>query len=860
VLAGFFAGNASAATQTFTPVADAYVREDAPSSNFGSGTTLHVDSSPTRRSYLRFDLSSLPAGSTITGGTLRLYVSYDCSASSPGWEVSTLADNSWQESAITYANAPTSLSGPLANPGGWTACGWTQAQLPPGSLPTIGLNTDGLNSYVVTTPSSSHKEVHSRENANSPELVVTYTPPSSPPPPSSPSLSIDDVRVTEGNSGSTNAVFSVSLSAPSPNAVTVSYATANGTATSPVDYTASSGSLTFAPGELSKTIAVPVVGDAVVEPDETFSLSLSNASNATIGDFQGTGTIENDDATDYQPSFPIRASFYYQWFPEGWTQHSIFPYTRYSPSLGFYDSGSPATIQAHVRSMLYGRFQATIASWWGQNQKSEQTRVPALLTNAAAVDPKFRVTLYYEREGSGNPTESEIRGDLEYIRSKYGGDPSFLRVNGRPVLFVYNADDTTCSVVDRWKAANNTTNFYLVLKVFSGWDSCASQPDGWHQYGPATAYQRHIPADPGIAGSVNISPGFWHVEDADPPGGDRPYLARDITRWKQNIRDMIASGAKWHLVTSFNEWGEGTSVESADEWSSPSGQGLYLDALRDADAPVPPTPDPVLVGAGDIATAPEGASGADEATARLLDSVVAANGKVTVFTAGDNAYEAGAPSEFLSFYEPTWGRHKAITKPSPGNHDYATAGAAGYFDYFGAAAGDGTTGYYAYELGDWRIYSLNSEIAHGARSPQVQWLRGDLATHPGVKCVLAYWHRPRFSSGTHGSDKSMKALWQALYDHKADVVVAGHDHNYQRFAPQTPTGAADPADGIRQFVVGTGGRSHYVFANPIANTEAYNTDTYGVLKLTLHPTSYDFEFVPEAGRTYNDTGTAAPCH
>ncbi len=573
VVAGLLTGEAAAATRTFTPVADSYVRSDSPGSNFGALTVLHVDNSPIRRSYLRFDLSSLPPGSTITGATLRLYVSSDCSASAPGWEVRRLANSAWQETTITYANAPTNFSGPLASPGGWTACGWTQANLPSSSLPTTG-----LNSYVVTTPSSSHKELHSRENLNDPQLTVTYTS-------SGPSLALGDARVTEGNSGRTNAVFTVSLSPPSANAVTVSYATADGTATSPVDYTASSGSLTFAPGETSKTIAVPVVGDAVMEPDEVFSLSLSNASNATIGDPQGIGTIVNDDTTDYQPSFPIRANFYYQWFPEGWTQHSIFPYTKYSPSLGFYDSGSPATIQAHVRSMLYAKFQATIASWWGQSQKSEQTRVPALLTNAAGVDPRFRVTLYYEREGSGNPTESEIRGDLEYIRSKYGGKPSFLRVNGRPVLFVYNADDTTCSVVDRWKAANNTTNFYLVLKVFSGWESCASQPDGWHQYGPATAYQRHIPANPAVSGSVNISPGFWHAEDVAPPGGDRPYLARDITRWKQNIRDMVASGAKWHLVTSFNEWGEGTSVESASQWSSASGHGLYLDALHSDGAP-----------------------------------------------------------------------------------------------------------------------------------------------------------------------------------------------------------------------------------------------------------------------------------
>jgi hypothetical protein len=269
----------------------------------------------------------------------------------------------------------------------------------------------------------------------------------------------------------------------------------------------------------------------------------------------------------------------------------------------------------------------------------------------------------------------------------------------------------------------------------------------------------------------------------------------------------------------------------------------------------------VLVGAGDIATSPSGASGPDQATALLLDAIVAANpGRVTVFNAGDNAYENGTLSEFNAYYDPTWGRHKAITRPVPGNHEYNTSGATGYFAYFGSAAGDPAKGYYAYDLGTWRVYALNSEIAHGAGSTQEQWLRADLAAHAAATCVAAVWHRPRFSTGDHGSDTGMTALFQALYDFNAEIVLSGHDHNYQRFTPMTAAGVPDPARGIRQWVIGTGGRYLYPFSTPIANTEAWNSSTFGVLKLTLRGGSYDFEFVPVAGSTYTDRGTNIACH
>ncbi len=267
-------------------------------------------------------------------------------------------------------------------------------------------------------------------------------------------------------------------------------------------------------------------------------------------------------------------------------------------------------------------------------------------------------------------------------------------------------------------------------------------------------------------------------------------------------------------------------------------------------APPPPGSSVVFVGAGDIAGCSQSN---DEATAQLLDGISG-----TVFTAGDNAYSDGTDANFSQCYDPTWGRHKARTRPSPGNHDYHTSGAAGYYNYFGANAGPSGRGYYSYDLGDWHIISLNSNVSMSAGSAQEQWLRGDLAAST-KQCAIAYWHHPRFSSGSHGSSTASQPLWQALYDAGAEIVIVGHDHNYQRFAPQTPGGQADPAKGIREFVAGMGGQSHYNFSSPIANTEAYNTDTYGVLKLTLGPGTYSWEFIPVAGKTYTDSGSGT-CH
>ena len=260
--------------------------------------------------------------------------------------------------------------------------------------------------------------------------------------------------------------------------------------------------------------------------------------------------------------------------------------------------------------------------------------------------------------------------------------------------------------------------------------------------------------------------------------------------------------------------------------------------------------DPVIVGAGDIADC---STSTDSATAKLIDGIPG-----TVITLGDNVYTSGTATQFKSCYAPTWGRFLSRpTRPAAGNHDYLTAGASGYFGYFGTRAGDPKKGYYSYGLGTWHIVVLNSNCSAiggcGSTSPQATWLRADLAANSG-KDVLAYWHHPRFSSGKHGGSTSVQAFWEILYAAGADVVLNGHDHDYERFAPQDPWGRADSTYGIREFVVGTGGTELRSRASNAANTQVFSS-TFGVIRLTLRPGAYDWAFEPIAGSTFHDRGT-----
>jgi hypothetical protein len=264
-------------------------------------------------------------------------------------------------------------------------------------------------------------------------------------------------------------------------------------------------------------------------------------------------------------TLPIRAAFYYPWFPEAWQQQGLDPFSHYKPSLGYY-AVDAATVSQQIKAMKYANIRAGIASWWGQGSATDG-RISILLDAAARTG--FEWALYYEPEGQGDPSPSQIANDLKYIQQRYTRQAGYLRVGGRPVLFAYADSADGCGMAERWKQAN-TLGFYVVLKVFSGYRACSNQPDSWHQYAPAGAEGSQT------GFSFTISPAFWKASEPT------PRLSRDLSQWSKSVTDMVASKAPWQLVTTFNEWGEGTAVEDSVAWQSASGYGAYLDVLHDA--------------------------------------------------------------------------------------------------------------------------------------------------------------------------------------------------------------------------------------------------------------------------------------
>jgi hypothetical protein len=261
--------------------------------------------------------------------------------------------------------------------------------------------------------------------------------------------------------------------------------------------------------------------------------------------------------------YPIRGAFYYPWYPETWSVNG--QQVFYSPTLGKYSNGDPAAQLAHVQALEYAHVDVSIASWWGPGEQLDRARITNLMDKSLGTNVKW--TVYHEMENHKDPNVGELRGDLEYIKHWYAWHEAWAHVDGKPVIFVYN--EGGCEVAERWDSASNG-NWYVVLKLFGGYQDCRIQPDHWHQYGPAKAVVH------AKGSSFAVSPGFWRADKAS------PVLSRvQESTFRDNVQDMVASNEDWQLITTFNEWGEGTAVESASQWSSGSGYGYYMDTFHD---------------------------------------------------------------------------------------------------------------------------------------------------------------------------------------------------------------------------------------------------------------------------------------
>jgi hypothetical protein len=818
---------------TFKPVADAYVNQSNPDSNYGTNKSLLVDNSPYVHSYLRFTVTGLNTG-TIQSAILRLYAN---SSNTTGVTVNKLADNTWSETAITYTNAPTPETA-INNSGSISSGKWVEIDV------SNYIQGDGSYNLVLTTTSPTNTNLASRESgSNSPQLVV---------------------NVADG-------ALPTSTSNPAP---------------------------TITATQMPTQTALPTI--------------LPTTNTTPTPALTATPT-----ANDWQPAFPIRAAFYYPWFPEAWTQLNTYPYTNYTPKLGFYSSRDSTILKQHIDMMQYGNIQAGIASWWGQGSQTD-TKIPGLLS--AATGTHFRWALYYENESKGDPSVSQIQNDLNYILSHYGKDPSYLRVNGKFVVFVYADANDGCAMVDRWKQAN-TMGAYIALKVFTGFRNCTNQPDGWHQYSPAVATSQQGTY------SYSISPGFWLK-------GQSVRLARDLTRWTQNVKDMISSGANWQLVTTFSEWGEGTIVEPAVEWASASGYGQYLDVLHQytntqppqatptsvinptQTPPVNPTTTPTNQSAPTSTPtsqptptiAPTQTSGSKDPIIFFTGDLVSGNSvsraqkvvdlikklmgqhqgtQMLVASTGDNEQENNPTlANYQDYFGATYGTfvNQGIFMQIRGNHDIQSVGSytdyngtvhtsgAAYWDYFGAnahmfnIAGQKLTDY-SYDLGSWHIIGLD-QLNGNVNNATLNFLTNDLAAHTAQACQIVYWHVPTYSSGImHGDATGLKALNQSEYNFGVDIQLNGHDHDYQRFYPINPNGVQDNVKGITTFIDGIGGqdgragsKTSIAQAASAVYMDAFPSgEAIGVIQFTLHPNSADYALYDGNTGAILDQGTVA-CH
>jgi hypothetical protein len=839
-------GRGNAATQTFAPTDDTYASFTDSTTPQGSRPYVRIraDSSGSpKRTFLKFSVSGVSG--PVTSATLRMYSIWN---SASGIQVRS-ADTNWSEQTLTWVNAPAYSSTVTAASTSYPANVWISLNVTP------LVTGNGTYSFALTTPSG-ETMLASKEGgaATAPQLLIqTSGSPSNTSPPSI-SGTAQDGQTLSANAGS--------WSGDQPIGFAYQWRRCDSGGGSCADINGAGGqSYALTSADVGSTIRVAVTGSngagsSSASSAATSAVAAAPPSNTSAPSIAGTpqgGQTLSASAGSWSGTPPI--GFAYQW--------------RRCDSGG----GSCADING-AGGQSYALTSADVGS-------------------------TIRVTV----TGSNGAGSSSASSDPTQVVQPAAPTPPS---NTSPPSIAGTAQDgqTLSAAAGSWSGTPPIGFAYQWRRCDSGGGSCADiNGAGGQSYALTSADVgstiRVTVTGSNGAGSSTASSAASAVVTGVPPANTSPP---SVSGTAQAMQTLSAGSGSWSgtLPIGFAyQWrrcdsgggscadisgasGQSYMVGSADVGSTIRVAVTGSNAAGSSSASSAPTSvvtaaDPVVGAAGDIACDPadpnfnSGAGTASACHMRAVSDLLLQSHLTAVLGLGDEQYECAGLSAFASSYDPTWGRLKSITYPAPGNHEYQTSGgtncdaagnAAGYYTYFGAAAGDPSKGYYSFDLGTWHLIALNASCAKvggcGAGSPEEIWLKNDLATHTN-RCTMAFWHNPRYSSGGVGNDSTFSPFWQDLYNANAELVLVGHDHEYERFAPQNASSGLDTARGIREFVVGTGGKTHTNFATIRANSEVRNNDTFGFLKLTLHPSSYDWQFVPEPGKTFTDSGSTA-CH
>ena len=839
------AAGLAATSLTFLSEADAQVNEPSPNTNYGNSTYLQVDGAtdPDTEGFIRFTVTGVSGA--VQNARVRVYDTTNASTNGPAIYATGI---SWTETGITWNTRPARLSGALDNKGSISTSTWAEYDV------TAWVQGNGTFSFVLAADSTDAATFSSRQGSQPPQLVLTLA----------------------DNLTSTPTAMQTATNTATPSTTSTNISTSTATSTqAPVS------TLTFitnADAYVNQSSAGTNYGnattlqvDGAADPDlESFIRFAVTGISGTVQSAQLRVYIPSNGSTNGPAVYTTGAS---------WTETGITWNNRPSRTSGALDNKGAVSggtwVNYNVTSAVTGNGTLNFVL------AADSTDGVVFSSRQGSQPPQLVVTL----SGSATPTATQTATGTATSSSTPTATAS-------PTATPTPSNTPTATQTSTATLSPTPTSTPLPttsLTFITNADAYVNQSSASTNYGNATTLQVDGASDPdlesfiqfavsGISGTIQSAK--LRVRATTNGSANGPAVYSTGNSWTEagltwNNRPSRSSAAvdnKGSIGT--NTWveynvtssvpGNGTysfvlAADSNDAVTFSSRQGSYPPQLVitfisniTVTPTFTPTPnatlspgDAVFVGAGDISSC---GNNNDELTAQLLDAIPG-----TVFTLGDNAYENGSLTEYTSCYDPTWGRQKARTKPVPGNHEYQTTNAAGYFQYF-----NNIPPYYAYDLGSWRIYALNSEIDVSASSAQAAWLQNDLAANPS-QCVLAYWHKPRWSSGaTHGSNTAMQTLWQILYNADAELILNGHEHNYERFAEMNASGVA-ASPGLREFVVGTGGINHYNFGTILPASQVRNPSTFGVLKLTLHPSNYDWQFIPVAGSGFMDSGSTN-CH